>query len=78
MEIPHFAFSHRSSPCSGSFGMTGHLYVVGGRSGDSHQKTGLMKKPLLANRRFFPFTTKTQSVIPNAVRNLFNLLTIKE
>jgi hypothetical protein len=29
MEIPHFAFPHRSSLYSGSFGMTGHLYVVG-------------------------------------------------
>jgi hypothetical protein len=50
-----FRLSHRSSLYSGSFGMTGHIYVVGERSGDSHRKIGLIKKLLLANRRFFPF-----------------------
>jgi hypothetical protein len=29
MEIPNFALFHRTSPCTGSFGMTGHLYVEG-------------------------------------------------
>jgi hypothetical protein len=78
MEIPHFAFSLRSSSCSGSFGTTGHLYVVGGRSGDSQVVSSSSIQFFSANRRFFPFTPETRPVIPNEVRNLFDLLTIME
>jgi len=39
-----------------AFGMTGHFYEEGGRSGDSQVRPRIRKNDV-ANRRFFPITT---------------------
>jgi len=46
--------------------MTGHFYLVGGRSGDSLAVPSSSTHFSDANRRFFPLHIQTNPVIPSA------------